>query len=61
MADNPRTPQGDTSETERDRSYDEPTKGRSESEESIVNEDLGDVDPDSASADVDRDDSVEDI
>jgi ATP-dependent Lhr-like helicase len=42
-------------ETEHNRGYDDAAKGR----ESIENEDLGDVDPDSATSDVDRDDTLD--
>jgi hypothetical protein len=42
-------------ETEHNRGYDEAARGR----KSVEHEDLGDVDPDSASSDVDRDDTVD--
>ncbi len=42
-------------ETEHNRGYDEAVRGRS-----VEHEDLGDVDPDSAESDVDRDDTVND-
>ena len=45
----------DGAETAHNRGYDEAVKGR----ESVEHEDLGDVDPDSAESDVDRDDTVD--
>lgn len=42
-------------ETAHNRGYDEAVKGR----ESVEHEDLGDVDPDSAESDVDRDDTID--
>ena len=41
-------------ESKRDRGYDDAGRGRS----SVEHEDLGDVDPDSARSDVDRDDTA---
>jgi hypothetical protein len=63
MADNPRNPASESTERETDRGYDEAVRGHGEddSEEMIVGEDPGDVDPDSASADIDRDDTIEDV
>ena len=43
-------------ESEHNRGYDETASGRT----NVEHEDLGDVDPDSAESDVDRDDSVTD-
>ena len=43
-------------ETEHNRGYDEAARGR----RSVADEDLGDVNPDSAESDVDRDDTVDD-
>lgn len=42
-------------ETDHNRGYDEAARGR----RSVEHEDLGDVDPDSAESDVDRDDTVD--
>ena len=42
-------------ETAHNRGYDEAAKGQS-----VEHEDLGDVDPDSAESDVDRDDTLDD-
>ena len=42
-------------ETAHNRGYDDAVKGR----ESVEQEDLGDVDPDSAESDVDRDDTID--
>lgn len=43
-------------ETEHNRGYDDAARGR----QSVEHEDPGDVDPDSAESDVDRDDTVND-
>jgi len=42
-------------ESEHNRGYDEAVRGRT----NVEHEDLGDVDPDSAESDVDRDDSID--
>ena len=42
--------------TEHNRGYDDAVRGRTD----VEHEDLGDVDPDSAASDVDRDDTVND-
>ena len=44
-------------ETEHNRGYDEAARGRT----NVEHEDLGDVDPDSAKSDVDRDDSIDEV
>jgi ATP-dependent Lhr-like helicase len=44
-------------ETEHNRGYDEAARGSA----NLEHEDLGDVDPDSAQSDVDRDDSIDDV
>ena len=44
-------------ETEHNRGYDEAARGRT----SVEHEDLGDVDPDSAESDVDRDDTIDEV
>ena len=44
-------------ETEHNRGYDEAARGRT----NVEHEDLGDVDPDSAQSDVDRDDSIDEV
>ena len=44
-------------ENEHNRGYDEAARGRT----SVEHEDLGDVDPDSAASDVDRDDTIDEV
>jgi hypothetical protein len=44
-------------ENEHNRGYDEAAQGRT----SVEHEDLGDVDPDSAASDVDRDDTIDEV
>lgn len=44
-------------ENEHNRGYDEAAQGRT----SVEREDFGDVDPDSAASDVDRDDTIDEV
>ena len=44
-------------ENEHNRGYDEAAQGRT----SVEHDDLGDVDPDSAASDVDRDDTIDEV